>query len=253
MHGGHYYAFLRPKLDKWFKFDDSIVSNSDEPKAIEQNYGGEKIITYSTAGFSKYTSRYQKEANAYMLIYVRETDTELLSQEVNPDCIHLKVKQDYEEMAERKKSERETKKQKLTMSSIKLITSTDLKSIDPSNIEVFDTKFQIEIKNDASHEDQYHAIEEAVKMPLSKLRLWKLETKRYSSRRPCVLIDTKKDRNQEKTNISSFFFSLFQLTKPKTNKHTYIPTKPTISLPTTEIELRLLRLFSFCGDFRTRN
>lgn len=61
---GHYYAFLRPRLDKqWYKFDDSTVVKVSERRALQDNFGG-------------ITQRHP--ATAYMLIYVREAEREAL-------------------------------------------------------------------------------------------------------------------------------------------------------------------------------
>lgn len=38
-HGGHYFAFFRPKGDKWLKFDDEMVKAEIQKKAVEDQYG----------------------------------------------------------------------------------------------------------------------------------------------------------------------------------------------------------------------
>ncbi|KAK4408376.1 Ubiquitin carboxyl-terminal hydrolase 12 [Sesamum angolense] len=43
VHGGHYYAFIRPTLSsQWYKFDDERVTKEDMNKALEELYGGEE-------------------------------------------------------------------------------------------------------------------------------------------------------------------------------------------------------------------
>ncbi|KAJ1477025.1 hypothetical protein T484DRAFT_1822759 [Baffinella frigidus] len=40
VHGGHYYAFVRPTCGKdWFKFNDEVVSRVTMEEAVSQNYG----------------------------------------------------------------------------------------------------------------------------------------------------------------------------------------------------------------------
>lgn len=48
VHGGHYYAFIRPTLsDQWFKFDDERVTKEDLKRALEEQYGGEEeVVNY---------------------------------------------------------------------------------------------------------------------------------------------------------------------------------------------------------------
>jgi ubiquitin carboxyl-terminal hydrolase 7 len=51
VYGGHYYAFIRPTLESsWLKFDDERVYKVTEKDAIEENYGGEDVLTYSFHG-----------------------------------------------------------------------------------------------------------------------------------------------------------------------------------------------------------
>eukprot|EP00808_Paulinella_micropora_P028884 g31484.t1 len=67
VHGGHYYAFVRPlevgkeyKESAWFKFDDATVREADEQEAVTSNFGGDP-------------SGYSRIANAYMLVYLRSS------------------------------------------------------------------------------------------------------------------------------------------------------------------------------------
>ncbi|KAG5533016.1 hypothetical protein RHGRI_027303 [Rhododendron griersonianum] len=50
VHGGHYYAYIRPTLsDQWFKFDDERVTKEDIKRALEEQYGGEEEVTFFDA------------------------------------------------------------------------------------------------------------------------------------------------------------------------------------------------------------
>jgi ubiquitin carboxyl-terminal hydrolase 7 len=41
VNSGHYFAFMRPGLDKkWYKFDDEIVTEVSREEAISSNFGG---------------------------------------------------------------------------------------------------------------------------------------------------------------------------------------------------------------------
>jgi ubiquitin carboxyl-terminal hydrolase 7 len=45
VHGGHYYAFIRPTLsDQWYKFDDERVTKEELKRALEEQYGGEEEV-----------------------------------------------------------------------------------------------------------------------------------------------------------------------------------------------------------------
>lgn len=63
-HGGHYVVFINPKLDgKWFKFDDEVVSRCSKKDAINNNFGGNSSDELT----------FRHSTNAYMLVYVRDS------------------------------------------------------------------------------------------------------------------------------------------------------------------------------------
>ena len=85
-HGGHYYAFIKSD-DKWYKFDDELVKEETESRAITEQFGRaipclltvcdqlgagdeDKPITTNFAGGVKYP----KQSTAYMLVYIRMSD-----------------------------------------------------------------------------------------------------------------------------------------------------------------------------------
>ncbi|KAI3866554.1 hypothetical protein MKX03_014825 [Papaver bracteatum] len=92
---GHYYAFIRPTLsEQWFKFNDERVTKEDTMWALEEQYGGE--------------ARY---SNAYMLVYIRESDRDEIICNVDEKDIaeHLRIRfnkeQEEKEAEELKKKE----------------------------------------------------------------------------------------------------------------------------------------------------
>jgi len=83
-HGGHYVVYINPKGDgKWFKFDDDVVSHAMKKEAIDNNFGGhddDMSVRHCT--------------NAYMLVYIRDSQIGQVLQEVRSEDIpdHLKKK-----------------------------------------------------------------------------------------------------------------------------------------------------------------
>lgn len=82
---GHYTAFIKPTKDSsWFKFDDDRVTHVTLHDAIESNFGG------GEKGIAKHSS-------AYMLVYYRESDLDMILCDVgevpqhlgNPESINL--------------------------------------------------------------------------------------------------------------------------------------------------------------------
>jgi hypothetical protein len=51
VHGGHYYAFIRPSTKpEWFKFDDERVTRATVQQVTEDNFGGEEEYAYNLHG-----------------------------------------------------------------------------------------------------------------------------------------------------------------------------------------------------------
>ncbi|XP_010917887.1 ubiquitin C-terminal hydrolase 12 isoform X2 [Elaeis guineensis] len=141
VHGGHYYAFIRPTLsDQWFKFDDERVTKEDIKRALEEQYGGEEeVIRFTTTdlsnflcflyhsdffplpaslqlpqtnpGFNNTPFKFTKYSNAYMLVYIRESDKEKIICNVDEKDIaeHLRIrlKKEQEEKEHKKKEKAE--------------------------------------------------------------------------------------------------------------------------------------------------
>ncbi|CAL9156840.1 unnamed protein product [Musa hybrid cultivar] len=112
VHGGHYYAFIRPTLsDQWFKFDDERVTKEDVKRALEEQYGGEEELSQTNPGFNNTPFKFTKYSNAYMLVYIRESDKEKIMCNVDEKDIaeHLRVrlKREQEEKEHKKKEKAE--------------------------------------------------------------------------------------------------------------------------------------------------
>ncbi|XWS73787.1 hypothetical protein CRYUN_Cryun02cG0159400 [Craigia yunnanensis] len=94
VHGGHYYAFIRPTLsDQWYKFDDERVTKEDMKRALEEQYGGEEELPQTNPGFNNTPFKFTKYSNAYMLVYIRESDKDKIICNVDEKDIaeHLRV------------------------------------------------------------------------------------------------------------------------------------------------------------------
>ncbi|KAL2945550.1 Ubiquitin carboxyl-terminal hydrolase 12 [Bienertia sinuspersici] len=112
VHGGHYYAFIRPTLsDQWYKFDDERVTKEDVKRALEEQYGGEEELPQTNPGFNNTPFKFTKYSNAYMLVYIRESDKEKIMCNVDEKDIaeHLRerLKREQEEKEHKKKEKAE--------------------------------------------------------------------------------------------------------------------------------------------------
>ncbi|KAG4101998.1 cysteine proteinase [Neocallimastix lanati (nom. inval.)] len=108
LHGGHYCAFIQPKLDgKWFKFDDDRVVPATKESVFEENFGRSQHDNERNNTHMK-----PRITNAYMLAYIRESDIEEILAPIKDSDIpkHLSERIKKEEL-EKKKAEQEKKEQ----------------------------------------------------------------------------------------------------------------------------------------------
>ncbi|KAL4560640.1 hypothetical protein LXL04_032793 [Taraxacum kok-saghyz] len=127
VHGGHYYAFIRPTLsDQWFKFDDERVTKEDLKRALEEQYGGEEELPQTNPGYNNAPFKFTKYSNAYMLVYIRQSDKEKIICDVDEKDIaeHLRIRLKKEQ--EEKEDKRRYKAQAHLFTIIKVAREVDL-------------------------------------------------------------------------------------------------------------------------------
>ncbi|KAK4757395.1 hypothetical protein SAY87_018696 [Trapa incisa] len=123
IHGGHYYAFIRPTLsDQWFKFDDERVTKEDSRKALEEQYGG---VGETNPGYITLL-KLAKCSSAYMLVYIRESDKDKIICNVDEKDIaeHLMIRLKKEQ--EEKEYKRRCKARAHLYTTIKVTREADL-------------------------------------------------------------------------------------------------------------------------------
>ena len=57
-HGGHYFAYIRPSGDKWFKFDDEMVREETEKRATQEQYGEQALQSKASLDIALELSSY---------------------------------------------------------------------------------------------------------------------------------------------------------------------------------------------------
>ncbi|XP_038690437.1 ubiquitin carboxyl-terminal hydrolase 12-like isoform X5 [Tripterygium wilfordii] len=112
VHGGHYYAYIRPTLsDQWFKFEDERVTKEDVKRALEEQYGGEEEVPHTNPGFNNSPFKFTKYSNAYMLVYIRESDKDKIICNVDEkdiaEHLQIRLKKEQEEKEQKKKEKAE--------------------------------------------------------------------------------------------------------------------------------------------------
>ncbi|KAK4777741.1 hypothetical protein SAY87_017928 [Trapa incisa] len=103
VHYGHYTAFIRPTLtNQWYKFDDEFVTVVDVKTALDEQYGGKPLVDFN--GFPVEGAYH---SNAYMLVYVRESDKDRIICNVDDTDIAEHLWENLIKVQEEKKHEKE--------------------------------------------------------------------------------------------------------------------------------------------------
>lgn len=209
LHGGHYFALIKPEKDgRWFKFDDDRVTPVTDKEVLEDNYGGDMLNGLIPPHQRTQARTLKKFTNAYMLVYVRETelDTVLAPFTEKDTPPHLKARLDAErEQLEAKRREKDEQHLYLTA---KVITDEifgrhqgfDLASFDEKNLpatelptfRVLKTETFLTFKQRIA---QYFKISER------DFRLWVLVNRQNKTIRPDVPIHDSDNAQSESTTL----------------------------------------------------
>ena len=74
VHGGHYYAFIKPTTGpQWYKFDDDRVTAVTAENAIDDNFGGEQLLTTTNFRGERIVMKHKKYANACTYCGIRSS------------------------------------------------------------------------------------------------------------------------------------------------------------------------------------
>lgn len=180
-HGGHYVVFINPKGDgKWCKFDDDVVSKCSKQEAIENNYGGHDEDMNMTVKHC---------TNAYMLVYIRDSELHNVLQEVTDADISTELA---DRLLEEKRLEqvrrRERNEAHLYMTlHILLEDSFD----GHQGNDLFDTEKALyrifKIKKTSTVGDMMEMLADAFKYPPEQIRPWPFNNRSNGTFRPSVL------------------------------------------------------------------
>ena len=87
-HGGHYFAYINPSGDRWYKFDDETVCVVTPKEATEEQFGGPR-------------------QSAYMLVYIQKKYAQQILKEVNEGDIPNELRKYFRAERERAMRQRE--------------------------------------------------------------------------------------------------------------------------------------------------
>lgn len=235
LHGGHYFALLKPEKDgKWYKFDDDRVTPVTDREVLEDNFGGE-IPNGQLGGLARAPVRAMKRfTNAYMLVYVRDAEADEILKpftiEDTPPHLRKRLEEERLQMEARKK-EREEQHLYLT---VKLITEDtfkvhqgfDLATFEERNLPASDLPSFRVLKSEPftsfkSKLAQQFSLDE------SHLRLWVLVNRQNKTVRPDTVVpendpnltlETVRDRMASRQNDLRLYLEMVPPEMPAIDK-----------------------------------
>ncbi|KAJ7046714.1 hypothetical protein C8F04DRAFT_1307881 [Mycena alexandri] len=191
LHGGHYFALIKPDRDtRWLKYDDDRVTPVTDKEVLEENYGGEAHGLPPSAQRNQVRAM-KRFTNAYMLVYIRESAIdEVLAPFTDEDTPpHLKRRLDEERLqVEAKKREREEQHLFLTA---KVITDETFSRHEGFDLATFDEKNwppselpSFRVLKQETYSTFKSRVAQHFGYPESQIRLWVLVNRQNKTVRP---------------------------------------------------------------------
>eukprot|EP00003_Mantamonas_plastica_P012326 TRINITY_DN2224_c0_g1_i30.p1 TRINITY_DN2224_c0_g1~~TRINITY_DN2224_c0_g1_i30.p1 ORF type:complete len:1001 (-),score=396.75 TRINITY_DN2224_c0_g1_i30:177-3179(-) len=195
VHGGHYYAFLRPTADnQWFKFDDERVTVATSKQAIQDNYGGSEDVSYTLGSKTVKTSS-KRHTNGYMLVYVRMADMhhvlEPAKEEDVPPELHERFLREQDEIDKKRQEKADAHK----YCQIKIAREQDLK--EHSGFDLFDHKkaeTSVKILKTATVAEAKAQLAEQIEVPAHRQRWWHWVGRQNKTTRPDVPVSAAEEK-----------------------------------------------------------
>lgn len=212
LHGGHYFALIKPEKDgKWFKYDDDRVTPVTDKEVLEDNYGGE-VLTPANVNLPRNAARPAKRfTNAYMLVYVRQSAMdEVLAPFTEADTPpHLQKRLEDERLQlDMKKKEKEDQHLFLTA---KIITDQTFKGHQGFDLATFEDKNipaseldNFRVLKTETYKTFKQRIAQHYKYPEHQFRLWVLVNRQNKTVRPDSPIEDMDGTQSEWQQICAF-------------------------------------------------
>ncbi|OQR93624.1 ubiquitin carboxyl-terminal hydrolase 12 [Achlya hypogyna] len=193
VHGGHYYVYVRPRLDKdWYKFDDDVISAADEAALLEGSYG-------QVADTTSPLARILSCSSAYMLVYLRE-DTCPSGMETAAIPDSLKDRFEAEELAARRRKRLQQREN--SFYHLRIATDDCLAAFDKYSARndfclipktprgrTSATMLHLKVLRTWTVRQLYGLVHAESGVPVNLMRLWKLATRENHTTRPDEPVD----------------------------------------------------------------
>nr|CAB3478443.1 unnamed protein product [Digitaria exilis] len=198
-----------------YKFDDERVTKEYMKRALEEQYGGEEELPNTNPGLNTTPIRFTKHSNAYMLVYIRESDKEKIVCDLDEKDIseHLKVRLRKEQ--EEKEYKKKEKAEAHMFTALKVVRDSDLKEQIGRHVHFdlvdFDKIYSFRASKSMSFNDVKGELSKEFGIPVESQRFWvwaKRQNSTYTPSRPLTMQEEKtaigllKDANVTKLQTS---------------------------------------------------
>lgn len=190
VHGGHYYAYIRPDGSQWLKFDDDRVEKVEAEKAVQDNWGGEDEKA-PPMGYN--AIKMSKLANAYMLVYVRASDWATVMCDVGMQDVSAHVQARLKAEAEEKEKKKRERSEAHLYTQLRIATDEDLRAQigHSSYFELVDFErvgLTLKLPKKAPFSEVQRLVAERLGVPPDSQRYWKWQRRQNDTYRPAGLL-----------------------------------------------------------------
>ena len=234
VHGGHYYAFIRPDGKQWLKFDDEKVTKVDTVVATEEQFGGDPNGGRGDANSGDgndgndrqaglYPTRFARHSSAYMLVYVRNSRMDKVFTAVDKMDVDERVRAHLDREAAEKQKRRREKQEAHLFTTVRLATENTLKEqvgrascFDLINFEDGPAVHSFRVPKSMTFEAFKAKVFNELRIPASGQRYWFWSTRENRTYRPSKAL-TREDeslaigdiREPNQASVSVRFLNLF--------------------------------------------
>ncbi|CDS41131.1 ubiquitin carboxyl terminal hydrolase 7 [Echinococcus multilocularis] len=164
-HGGHYVVYINPRGDnKWYQFDDDVVSSCRPKDAIEMNYGNSDDPLFRAS------------SNAYMLVYIACDAREEVLCPVTDDMIPFSLSNRFREEHSVEEKERRVKDHAHEFATVNVLLDEDFYGFEgPELLQINEVPIRsLRIHRRELDECKLNeAIASFLQWPLQKISLWR--------------------------------------------------------------------------------
>jgi len=192
VNGGHYYAYVRPDGKQWLKFDDERVEHATAEQAVRDNWGGEDnkpgVPTFGNTGL-----RLARFSNAYMLVYVRESEWDTVMCSVTESDISEHVRARLKAEQEAKDRTRKERAEAHLYTMVRIATDEDLRSQigHPRFFDLVDfdaVSLKVKVARKAEFTEVQNEVLRHLGVSVEKQRYWKWHGRQNGTYRPDGLL-----------------------------------------------------------------